>query len=153
MACEREQSSHCGGGGIFHYTVESDGSVCMNYVLCFGFKKKKEQTLQKYLIYFDKVQKRSANLHICKPERFKYYSIISIFSVSQLYSVFISINNTSGNYAILYILYLKRGKCFFCEFHITHKLAPVFRSTLPFTLNLCFTAGSASELWQNITWI
>lgn len=115
MACEREQSSHC-GGGIFHYTVESDGSVCMNYVLCFGFKKKKEQTLQKYLIYFDKVQKRSANLHICKPERFKYYSIISIFSVSQLYSVFISINNTSGNYAILYILYLKRGKCFFVSF-------------------------------------
>lgn len=105
-----------GGGGIFHYTVESDGSVCMNYVLCFGFKKKKEQTLQKYLIYFDKVQKRSANLHICKPERFKYYSIISIFSVSQLYSVFISINNTSGNYAILYILYLKRGKCFFVSF-------------------------------------
>lgn len=104
------------GGGIFHYTVESDGSVCMNYVLCFGFKKKKEQTLQKYLIYFDKVQKRSANLHICKPERFKYYSIISIFSVSQLYSVFISINNTSGNYAILYILYLKRGKCFFVSF-------------------------------------
>lgn len=107
-----------GGGGCFitpsiSINLMAQFAWIMFCVLALKKKAKTLQTLQKYLIYFDKVQKRSANLHICKPERFKYYSIISIFSVSQLYSVLISINNKSGNYAILYILYLKRGKCFF----------------------------------------
>lgn len=105
-----------GGGGSFITPLNLMVQFAWIMFCVLALRKKKEQTLQKYLIYFDKVQKRSANLHICKPERFKYYSIISIFSVSQLYSVFISINNTSGNYAILYILYLKRGKCFFVSF-------------------------------------
>lgn len=104
------------GGGSFITPLNLMVQFAWIMFCVLALRKKKEQTLQKYLIYFDKVQKRSANLHICKPERFKYYSIISIFSVSQLYSVFISINNTSGNYAILYILYLKRGKCFFVSF-------------------------------------